>query len=77
MAAVDVGTPVALSGVDFPLPERRRLAELGLRPGAVVTVMGRTAGGGRVLGVGTARVALDRRTLGRLAGHEVGRGEPR
>jgi ferrous iron transport protein A len=42
------------------------LAELGLRPGSVVTVLRRTAGGGRIVGVGDARVALGRRLLAAL-----------
>jgi ferrous iron transport protein A len=45
----------------------RRLAELGLRPGTVVTVLRRTAGGGRVVAVGAARVALGREMLRALA----------
>jgi ferrous iron transport protein A len=38
---------------------RRRLAEMGLRPGSHVRVLYRTTGGGRVVSVGGARVALD------------------
>ena len=45
----------------------RRLAELGLRPGADVTVMRRTAGGGRLLAVGHARMAVDAGTLRSLS----------
>ena len=41
---------------------RLRMAELGLRAGSVVTVVGRSSGGGRVVQVGTARVAVDRLT---------------
>ncbi len=33
---------------------------MGIRPGASVRVMYRTTGGGRVVSVGGARVALDR-----------------
>jgi ferrous iron transport protein A len=44
-------------------PSSRRLTELGLRPGAEVHVMRRTSGGGRLLGVGPARMALDGATL--------------
>lgn len=44
-------------------PASRRLAELGLRPGAEVQVMRRTSGGGRLLGVGHSRMAVDRATL--------------
>jgi ferrous iron transport protein A len=43
-------------------PRARRLAELGLRPGAMVEVLRRTSGGGRLLGLGTARLAVDRAT---------------
>jgi ferrous iron transport protein A len=43
-------------------PRSRRLAELGLRPGATVDVLRRTSGGGRLLGLGTARLAVDRAT---------------
>lgn len=41
----------------------RRLAELGIRRGASLTVVQRTAGGGRVIDTGTARYAVDHRTL--------------
>ncbi|WP_297742366.1 FeoA family protein [uncultured Tessaracoccus sp.] len=41
----------------------RRLAELGIRPGAQITAGQRTPGGGRVVGVAGARLALDRATL--------------
>jgi ferrous iron transport protein A len=43
-----------------------RLAQLGLRAGAQVTVLGRTAGGGRVIGVGSTRIGVDRETSRRL-----------
>jgi ferrous iron transport protein A len=39
----------------------RRLAELGVRVGAHIRVLHRTAGGGRVLAVDGARVAVDAR----------------
>jgi ferrous iron transport protein A len=38
---------------------RRRLAELGVRRGAAVRVLSRTAGGGRIVAAGAARIALD------------------
>lgn len=41
---------------------RLRLAELGLRDGAVVTVRGKAAGGAFVLDIAGAPIALDRRT---------------
>lgn len=48
-------------------PGSRRLAELGLRPGADVAVMRRTAGGGRLLAIGHARMAVDAGTLRSLS----------
>jgi Fe2+ transport system protein FeoA len=47
-------------------PWRRRLAELGLRDGSSVSVIGATAGGGRIIGVDGARIAVDRDTSTRL-----------
>ncbi len=38
---------------------RRSLARLGLRVGAVITVIQRTPGGGRVVSCGDVRVAID------------------
>lgn len=49
-----------------------RLAQLGLRSGAEVTVLSRTAGGGRLVGIGTARIGLDRETSRRLELHTTG-----
>ncbi len=66
LAAVPSDVPVRLAWVDLAVTERLRLAELGIRAGALVTVLARTAGGGRVLGIGTSRVALDRATAARL-----------
>jgi Fe2+ transport system protein FeoA len=45
---------------------RVHLARLGLRSGAEVTVLTRTAGGGRLVAVGTSRIGLDRDTCRRL-----------
>ena len=42
---------------------RRRLAELGVRPGALVSVVQRTAGGGRIVDVAGSRIALGRAVL--------------
>lgn len=41
----------------------KRLAELGLRRGATITAGQRTPGGGRVIGVADAWLALDAATL--------------
>lgn len=45
----------------------RRLGELGVRPGAVVQCAHGTAGGGRVIEVGGARLALGRSVLQSVA----------
>lgn len=49
---------------------RRRLVELGLRPGEQVTVVQRAVGGARVVAVHGSRIALDGRTAGQLAVQE-------
>lgn len=41
----------------------RRLAELGVRRGAVLTAVQKTPGGGRVIAIGDGRLALDKATL--------------
>lgn len=41
----------------------RRLAELGVRRGAVLTAVQKTPGGGRVVAIGDGRLALDKATL--------------
>lgn len=46
-----------------PAALRRRLAELGLRPGAAITCVQRTAGGGRIVDLAGSRVALGRDVL--------------
>lgn len=56
--------------LDVPAAEaalRLRLAEMGLRCGQCVCPLQRTPGGGRVVEVGTTRVALDRSTCRLLA----------
>lgn len=52
--------------VDLPDAPRRRLAELGLRAGAIVAVVQGTAGRGVVVDVAGSRVALDRATARRI-----------
>lgn len=61
--SVPSGHCVVLASLALPVPRERRLAELGLRRGQTVAVLGRTSGGGRLLGVGDARIAVDRSTL--------------
>lgn len=63
LASAPCGVPLLLGEAALPAPRRLRLAELGLRPGVTVTVLRRTAGGGRILGIGDARVALGRGIL--------------
>ena len=49
----------------------RRLSALGIRRGAQVKVVHKTAGGGRVLSVAGSRIALDRGMLERLFAEEI------
>lgn len=56
--------------LDVPAAEaalRLRLAEMGLRCGQCVCPLQRTPGGGRIVEVGTTRIALDRGTCRLLA----------
>ncbi|GAB2505267.1 FeoA domain protein [Corynebacterium atrinae] len=46
-----------------PTELRQRFQELGLRPGTTIRLGQATAGGGRVVSVGSVRYAFDRRTL--------------
>jgi len=55
----EVTGPVHVTAVGGDPAVRRRLAEMGVRPGAKTTVLHRSAGGGRVLAVDGARVAVD------------------
>lgn len=41
---------------------RRRMGELGLRPGTILTVSQKTAAGGRVIKIGHTRYAIDGQT---------------
>ncbi|HLZ38429.1 MAG TPA: FeoA family protein [Mycobacteriales bacterium] len=63
LGTVDVNVGVTLAAPRLQGAVARRLYELGLRPGTEVVVLHRTAGGGRVVLVDGARVALDRATL--------------
>jgi ferrous iron transport protein A len=58
-----LGAAVRVAAADAPADLARRLAELGLRQGAVVRCLQRTTGGGRVVDVAGARVALGREVL--------------
>lgn len=59
---VPVGT-MARVAASPRTPVHQRLATLGLREGIAVHVMRRTSGGGRLLGIGPSRLAVDRATL--------------
>lgn len=41
-----------------------RLREMGLRPGALVRMTARGAGGSRIVTIGAARIAIDKATAG-------------
>jgi ferrous iron transport protein A len=60
---VPTGLPVVVQPLHVGQAYARRLAELGIRVGAPVSVLMRTAGGGAVVSVGDGRIALDSRTL--------------
>jgi Fe2+ transport system protein FeoA len=66
LAELPPGARVVLVTSTDELRPALRLAELGLRPGCRLTVLARTAGGGRVVGVGHARIALGRAVARRL-----------
>lgn len=63
---VSPGHAVQVLRVDVDTPTRLRLAQFGIRPGVTVAVLSRTSGGGRLLGLGPGRIALDRATVARL-----------
>jgi len=50
--------PLVLVGTSLDGHHARRLSSLGLRPGAQLWIVQRLAGGGRVVAVAGARVAL-------------------
>jgi Fe2+ transport system protein FeoA len=60
---VPSGRTVLLGPPEVPPARARRLAELGLRAGQRVRVLHHTAGGGRLLGIGADRIAVDKDTL--------------
>lgn len=57
---------VAASGASGAVA--RRLAELGIRPGATLRILSRTSGGGAIISIGDDRIAVSRQIL---AGIEV------
>lgn len=71
LAGVELGVPRRLAAVQLRAADRLRLAELGLRPGAVVTVLARMAGNGRLVALGTSRIAVDSATARALLVEEL------
>ncbi len=58
------GMPVAVLASRTPtLAVTRRLAELGVRPGAQLRIQARTSGGGAILAIGDDRLAVSRAIL--------------
>lgn len=66
LTGAGVGTTLRVTGLQVPEGHRLRLAQHGVRVGARVTVVGHTSGGGRVLGIGATRLAVDRATARRV-----------
>lgn len=62
------GQPMTVAGSRRSGALERRLAELGIRPGAVLRIQSRTSGGGAILAIGDDRIAVSRKIL---AGIEV------
>lgn len=60
---VPVAGRATITAADVEPKLGRRLRELGLRRGAVVTVMQKTAGGGRVVKIRDTHYALGRQAL--------------
>ena len=66
LADAPLGTPLTLVEAGAPPEVCRRLAALGLRLGAHLSVLHATAGGGRVVVVAGSRIALGRSVLRQL-----------
>ena len=66
-----LGLESRVHAVDLPDAPRRRLFELGVRPGATVCAEQCTAGGGLVVRIEGARIALDGRTARTITVDEV------
>jgi Fe2+ transport system protein FeoA len=60
---VPTGLPVVVQRPRLDPAYTRRLAELGIRHGALVSVLMRTVGGAGVITVDNSRIALDSRTM--------------
>ncbi|ASR55793.1 FeoA family protein [Cellulomonas sp. PSBB021] len=73
LAACDPGSSVRVVHVDLDETARRRLRTFGLAVGAVLHVTHRGGFGGRVVGVGADRLALDAGTCRRVSVEPVAR----
>jgi len=63
--------PLLLTGVSVDGRSQRRLVSMGLRAGVRLSVQQRLAGGGRVVNVGGARVALGQAVVNGLLVREI------
>ncbi len=63
LARAPIGIELRVIGAVGPTALTRRLSELGLRVGSHVRCVQRTAGGGRIVDVAGARIALGRDVL--------------
>jgi ferrous iron transport protein A len=66
LADAPLARDALVASVDADPALARRLAELGIRGGEVVTPLHRTTGGGRILAVGDTRLALAGSVLRRI-----------
>lgn len=66
IALLSAPLSVPLTLVEVPDAMRARLASLGLRPGAQLTLAQRTTGGGRLVALGSSRLALGETLLRQL-----------
>lgn len=65
------GESATLGTPDVPVERRRRMAELGLRPGEQVRMIRRSVGGARVVQVDEIRIAVDAGTAKSWPIHET------
>jgi ferrous iron transport protein A len=66
LGAAPLRSPLTLVACLIEPALRSRLATLGLRCGSPVEVIQRTAGGGRIIGVASSRIAMDASVLSQL-----------
>lgn len=71
LVGAPLGTHLTVVGTPPPGPVAQRLARTGIRAGATITVLSRTAGGGRVVSVAGSRLALGDAVLRQILVAEV------